>query len=421
MTDFLAQLASGLLYFEFYYPLFMAYLWMIGALYYYFHWEAGPANRIDHPPVLKQYPGVSFIIPCFNEGGHIHETIHYLLRQQYPDFEIIAVNDGSKDNTGEILDALSRRHDRLRVIHLQHNQGKAMALRMGSLAATHEFLFCLDGDALLDAHATTWMMRHFVNGPRVGAVTGNPRVRTRSTLLGKIQVGEFSSIIGIIKRAQRIYGRIFTISGVIAAFRKTALHKTGYWSLDMVTEDIDISWKLQLDHWDIRFEPNALCWILMPETLRGLWSQRLRWAQGGVEVLLKYLHNLGSWRSRRMWAVYLEFISSVIWSYAMAAIMVLWLVGQFIRLPDALTIPSLTPGWNGVLLGITCMLQFAISLAIDSRFEKGIGKMYYWMIWYPIAFWVLNIFTTVVALPRALFKKRGTRAVWVSPDRGIQS
>jgi len=420
MIEFLAPLASGLLYFEFYYPLFMAYLWIIGALYYYYHWEAGPKNSIDQLPVLEQYPGVSFLIPCFNEGGHIDETIHYLLRQHYPDFEIIAINDGSRDNTGEVLDALSRRHDRLRVIHLQHNQGKAMALRMGALAAAHEFLFCIDGDALLDSRATVWMMRHFVNGPRVGAVTGNPRTRTRSTLLGKIQVGEFSSIIGIIKRAQRIYGRVFTISGVIAAFRKTALHKTGYWSLDMITEDIDISWKLQLDHWDIRFEPNALCWILMPETLRGLWSQRLRWAQGGVEVLLKYRHNLVSWRKRRMWAVYLEFITSVIWAYAMAVIIVLWLAGQFIKLPEVIFIPTLTPGWNGILLGITCMLQFAVSLTIDSRFEKGIGKMYYWMIWYPIAYWLLNILTTIVALPRALFKKRGTRAVWISPDRGIQ-
>ena len=47
----------------------------------------------------------------------------------------------------------------------------------------------------------------------------------------------------------------------------------------MITEDIDISWKLQLRHWDIFFEPRALCWILMPETLKGLWKQRLRWAQ----------------------------------------------------------------------------------------------------------------------------------------------
>ena len=420
MNEILARFIDALLYFEFYYPLFMAYLWIIGALYYHFHWERGPQRDYRNPPPLPEYPGVSFIVPCHDEGEVVEETVLNLLRQKYPEFEIIAVNDGSSDGTGTVLDRLCRRHSRLRVIHLQYNQGKAMALRMGALAARHEFLVCIDSDALLDPHATTWLMKHFVTGPRVGAVTGNPRIRTRSTLLGKIQVGEFSSIIGLIKRAQRIYGRIFTVSGVVAAFRKTALHKVGYWSLDMVTEDIDISWKLQLDHWDIRYEPNALCWILMPETLRGLWRQRLRWAQGGVEVLLKYLRYLFSWRKRRMWMVYLEFMVSVTWAYFMVAVVLLWLAGRFLELPEPLQIEAVTPGWNGVVLGITCMIQFAVSLAIDGRFERGLGRYYYWMIWYPMAYWFLNVLTVTAAVPRALFKRRGARATWRSPDRGLR-
>ncbi len=71
-------------------------------------------------------------------------------------------------------------------------------------------------------------------------------------------VGEFSSIIGLIKRTQRVYGRLFTISGVVAAFRKQALPMSATGASDMITEDIDISWKLQLKHWAI-FEPRALC------------------------------------------------------------------------------------------------------------------------------------------------------------------
>ena len=420
MNELLFQITDGLLYFEFYYPLFMAYLWILGALYYYFHWERGPQHHHHTLPRLENYPAVSFLVPCHNEGEVVEETLLNLLRQKYPAFEVIAINDGSSDHTGAILDHLARRHPRLRVVHLANNQGKAMALRMGALASRHEFLVCIDSDALLDPCATAWLMKHFVEGPRVGAVTGNPRIRTRSTLLGKIQVGEFSSIIGIIKRAQRISGRIFPISGVVAAFRKTALHRVGYWSLDMVTEDIDISWKLQLDHWDIRYEPNALCWILMPETLTGLWRQRLRWAQGGVEVLLKYLHHLFSWRKRRMWMVYLEFIVSVAWAYGMALTVLLWLAGQVLAMPEPLRIEALTPGWNGALLGITCMIQFAVSLLIDARFERGIGRYYYWMIWYPIAYWFLNVLTVTVAVPRALFRRRGTRATWQSPDRGIR-
>ena len=422
MNALFDSLTDGLLYFEFYYPLFMAYLWMTGALYYHVHWERG--SRWDHRscPVLPEYPGVSIIVPCFNEEAVVEETLRHLMDQAYPDFEVIAVNDGSLDGTGDILDRLVCELPRLRVLHLEDNQGKAMALRMGALASRHDFLVCIDSDALLEPTATGWLMRHLVTGPRVAAVTGNPRIRTRSTLLGKIQVGEFSSIIGTIKRAQRIYGRIFTVSGVVAAFRKSALHEVGYWGLDMVTEDIDISWRLQIDHWDIRYEPNALCWILMPETVRGFWRQRLRWAQGGVEVLMKYLGELLSWRRRRMWFVTLEHVASLFWCYAMAVTILmggLQLLYEMAANRDWQLV-MISPGWRGTLLGLTCLLQFAVSLAIDSRFESGIGRYYYWMVWYPMAYWLINMLTVTVAVPRALFKRRGTRATWKSPDRGVR-
>lgn len=418
MTEFTNAIGNFLLNFAYYYPLFMAFLWMIGATYYYFRWERHH-NQWDNPPRLEHAPPVSVIVPCYNEAGNIEETCGSLLELDYPEYEIITVNDGSTDRTGAILDALAREHDRIRVVHLARNQGKAMALRMGCMVSRSEFLVCIDGDALLDRHALTWMIQHFIRSPRVAAVTGNPRIRTRSTLLGKIQVGEFSAILGLIKRAQRIYGRIFTMSGVVSAFRKSALHRVGYWNLDMVTEDIDISWKLQMDYWDIRYEPHALCWILMPETLRGLWKQRLRWAQGGNEVLLRYAGNLRYWPRRRMWPVYIEYLTSILWGYSMLTVILLYLVGQMVMLPPGFRVESIIPTWPGVVLGLACLLQFAISFALDSRYEKGLFKYYFVMIWYPLAFWLINMCTTVVALPKAIVKKRGERARWKTEDRGI--
>lgn len=421
MTDMSTSPLSWLFQFQFYYPLFMAFVWMIGALYYYYHWEMGKHHKVPDLPKLPESPPVSIIVPCYNEAATIEETVMYLLQSVYPDFEIIAVNDGSKDDTAAILNRLSASHQQLRVIHLAENQGKSMALRMGALMSPNEYLICIDGDALLDKHAITWIISHFLNGPRVGAVTGNPRIRTRSTLLGKIQVGEFSAIIGMIKRAQRIYGRVFTVSGVVTGFRKAALHQSGYWSLNTVTDDIDISWRLQLNHWDIRFEPNALCWILMPETLRGLWRQRLRWAQGGMEALLEYSGNMFAWRKRRMWGVCIEYLVSIFWAYTMALVALIWGLQYVVPLPDWLRVPSLIPGWNGVILGTTCLLQFGVSLLIDSRYERRMGRYYYWMIWYPMVYWILNVITTVVALPRAIVHRRQfRRGVWDSTDRGLR-
>ena len=406
--------------FAYFYPLLMAYVWMTGGILYYIQWEHGRPLGAKGLGRMSGFPPVSILVPCHNEGDNLRETIAALDNQNYPDFEIIAIDDGSTDRTPELLDELSRQYARLRVVHLAENQGKPTALRMGALASPHEFLICIDGDALLDPNATGWIMQHFVASPHVGAVTGNPRVRTRSTLLGKIQVGEFSSIVGLIKRAQRIYGRVFTVSGVVAGFRKSALQQVDYWSMDAITEDIDVSWKLQLKGWDIRFESNALCWILMPETLKGLWRQRLRWAQGGVEVFIRYLPELLTFRQRRMWPICIEFLISILWAYTIFFLFLVWLVMQFSPSVAETVSLSMIPGTASLLLGITCLIQFAVSFYIDGRYEKGLGRLYYWMLWYPLVYWLINMLTLVVAVPRALLRPRGRRATWVSPDRGVR-
>ncbi|MGR8970084.1 poly-beta-1,6-N-acetyl-D-glucosamine synthase, partial [Klebsiella pneumoniae] len=285
--------------------------------------------------------------------------------------------------------------------------------------ARGDLLVCIDGDALLDRDTAAWLVAPLIHYPHVGAVTGNPRIRTRSTLIGRIQVGEFSSIIGLIKRTQRIYGRVFTVSGVIAAFRRQALADVGYWSPDMITEDIDISWKLQLRHWDIFFEPRALCWILMPETLKGLWKQRLRWAQGGAEVFLVNLRRLFHWQHHRMWPLFLEYACSTLWAFAYAITILLFILSRLMPLPDNLAVHSLfPPEFTGMLLGLMCLLQFVASLYIERRYEKKVAKSLFWVIWFPMVYWMIGLLTTLVAFPKVMVKRQRSRARWVSPDRG---
>ncbi|WP_180178711.1 poly-beta-1,6-N-acetyl-D-glucosamine synthase [Acinetobacter sp. YH01013] len=401
--------------FAFFYPLFMAWLWIAGGIWFYFKREY---RQNDLPEPSQE--GCSIIIPCFNEEEQVRATIRYAMQTQYPLFEVIAVNDGSSDRTAEILDELAAQYPKLRVVHLAENQGKAYALRAGTMVSQYEFLVCIDGDALLHPHAVFWMMHQLTSYPRVGAVTGNPRIINRSSILGKLQVGEFSSIIGLIKRAQRTYGRIFTVSGVIAGFRKTALDRIGYWRDDMITEDIDVSWRLQFDHWDLQYVPKALCYIYMPETFKGLWKQRLRWSQGGVEVLFAYVRKMFKWRLRRMWPIAIEAIISITWAYVIFGIFLLYLYGLFFPVPTEWYIQTIFPQWYGVVLGVTCLIQFFVSLCIDHQYDKSrTFRTYFWVIWYPLFFWILMMLTTVVALPKTILKKN-KRSRWVSPDRGFR-
>ena len=413
------HLWQSILNFIFYYPLFMSYLWMIGALI--FYWKERKEPPYKQPEALSEYPFVAVLIPCFNEQDNAVETITHALNLNYPNFEVIAINDGSSDRTAEILNALAEKHEQLRVVHLAENQGKAMALQAGSLLTDAEYLIGIDGDALLDQHAAQWMIRHFLQNPSVAAVTGNPRIRTRSTLLGRIQVGEFSSIVGMIKRAQRTFGRLFTVSGVITAFRKSAVHEVGYWSPNMLTEDIDITWKLHRAGWDVRFEPNALVWILMPETFNGLWKQRLRWAMGGAQVLIKNIDVLFKPKLNFLWPLIIELCLTLVWSYLMLFMVILWILHWVLPYAGFPVVSSpLLPMGTGILLGTTCLLQFAISKWMDSRYESNLAKNFYWMIWYPIVFWLITVTASIIAFPKVLLRGSGKRARWVSPDRGMR-
>ena len=402
--------------FVYLYPMFTAIIWMVAGVIFFLRRERAKA----FPPPLKEYPGFSILIPCHNEQGVIEKTIDYLATQDYPDYEIIAVDDGSTDDTWKILIRLSEKYDNLRVIRLTTNQGKAVALNMASAASRSEFLMCLDADALLSRSALRWFAWHFVNYPRVGAVTGNPRVLNRTTLLGKIQTGEYATIIGLIKRTQRLLGKVLTVSGVVAAFRKRALLSVGFWDPDMVTEDIDITWKLEKKFWDVRYEPKALCWVLVPETLKGLWRQRVRWAQGGIEVLKKNADVWMDWRQRRIWPIYIEYTLSALWAYSLMIIICFWLIQRFGALSFLSKIPApVPPDWAGSILALLCLIQFLVSLLIERHYEKSILKYYFWVIWYPFCYWFINAITIVYATPRALLKPRGQRAIWKSPDRGL--
>lgn len=158
----------------------------------------------------------------------------------------------------------------------------------------------------------------------------------------------------------------------------------------------------------------------MPETIRGLWKQRLRWAQGGAEILLKNFGVVQYWKNRRMWLLLCEFTLSALWAFSFALSVVLYLLGLVVDLPAHLRVASLLPpSFTGLVLAAFCLLQFLVSILIEQRYEKGFAKTLAWIIWYPLVFWMLNLFTTLVSMPQIMLSKKRQRARWVSPDRGI--
>src|SRR5690606_22051085 len=134
----------GISSFVFYYPFFMSYFWVIGGLLYYMLFERGRRYR---DMLLTRMPKVAIVVPCYNEADNIAEVIAHLYTMRYPNFVVIAVNDGSNDDTGALLNVLTKRYPGLLVVHQSRNEGKAIGLSTAAQLTDAEFLLCIDGDS----------------------------------------------------------------------------------------------------------------------------------------------------------------------------------------------------------------------------------------------------------------------------------
>ena len=374
------------------YPIITSIMWMTTALLFRLRWEDATAPIAGKPEA--ELPFVSVLVPAHNESAVIGDSVAAMLRLDYPAFEVLVIDDGSDDGTLAVLEGMM--HDpRLRLVRKPVNEGKALALNDALLLARGEILVGLDADAEPDPQMLRHMVPHF-DFPRVAAVTGNPRVLNTETFLARLQSMEFSSIISLLRRAQRIWGRIVTVSGVVAAVRRSAVIDVGGYSPDMPTEDIELTWKLQKRFYDIRYEPRAVCWMKVPISYRGLFRQRLRWARGLMQVLHKHVDVMMSWKCRRLWPVFIESSLSILWALCFVVLTLIWVASYSVGLPPVGASPI--PNIWGMAIATVCIAQLLTGVLIDRRYDAHILRLFPYAVWYPIIYWTFLAVTTVISL-----------------------
>ncbi|MBS3957537.1 MAG: poly-beta-1,6 N-acetyl-D-glucosamine synthase [Clostridiales bacterium] len=392
------------------YPLFSALMWVWTSLIYWFRREREEDADFYRIP-NEGLPPVTVLVPAYQEGLTICRTIRGLLEMDYPHLEIVIVDDGSPDDTLE--KALSFCDDaRVRVVHKTLNEGKALAINDVLPLVTGEFVMIIDGDAVPAPDALRWMVPHFLRNPRLAAVTGNPRVRNRDKLLAKIQTVEFSSIVSLLKRAQVVWGRVMTVSGVIGLYRIRAIEHVGLFVHDAATEDISTSWKFQRHFFDVRYEPRAKVYMQVPPTLQSLWRQRLRWAKGLAQVLRRNSDIWLDWRHRRIYPVFIEASLSIVWAYTFVVLTVMWLVTWALGAPLLGATP--VPAWWGMLIATMSLVQLGVGVALDRRYDPEVTRYYAWAALYPIIYWVQMAIITVIATPAGLLRPYGS-GIWRTP------
>jgi poly-beta-1,6-N-acetyl-D-glucosamine synthase len=392
------------------YPITMACVWIVLSIRFARRRErnltATDSGASDTPPA--PLPFVSVLIPAHREAETIARTLDALLTMDYPGYEVIVVNDGSTDHTAAVV----RRYLHTGIVRLLDktiNEGKAMALNDGIPLCRGEIVVVLDADIVVTRGVLRALVPHF-ESPRVGAVTGNPRVSNRGSLLRNLQTLEFASIVSVQRRAQRIWGRVLTVSGAIAAFRKTALVDAGLFSPDMATEDIDMTWKLQCRFWDVRYEASAVVWMEVPPTLGELWKQRRRWARGLAQVLSKHRHVIGTWKLRRLWPVFWEGVLSIAWAYTFLGLTTYWVVAHAVGFSPYGSSPI--PNLWGMLIATACLAQLATGVLLDRRYDRDLAKYFPFAVLYPLVYWMLMSVISAIYTIDGLLRKRPAVQVW---------
>ncbi|MBS1676044.1 MAG: glycosyltransferase [Actinobacteria bacterium] len=391
------------------YPVATAALWIAGALV--FRWRDERTPGVE--PDAAHCPGVTVLIPAFNEEATIATSVVAALGSDYPVLEVIVLDDGSEDETERAAVAAAGGDPRFRVLRDPVNRGKAEQLNVGFRTATHDLIVVTDADAHLHPRAIRRLVGRIQTSPMLVAVAGAPHVTNRNRLICALQVLEAASIIGLIRRTQSVTGRVGTVAGIFGLFRRDAVIEVGGYDGRMATEDIDLTWRLLMAGGHTAFEPYALVGMEVPSTMKALWAQRKRWARGQGEVLHRHLRRVSRWRHHKMWMLSLESVLSVVWVMCLAGSVVLAFLNTV--LGDSLGHFGFGLAW-GVAISIIATIQVLVALYLNFRYDRWDVRSLLVGAIYPLAYWMISAAAALHSEVLSTFRgPRERRVVWDVP------
>lgn len=242
-----------------------------------------PKKKIYEKKVSKKFrPSISILIPAHNEGKFLEEVLNSILNCGYEGKkEIIVIDDGSTDNTPEIVEEFKKRK-LIKSIRTNHI-GKSKALNKGIKVARNEIIITMDGDSRLEKGSLEKLVAPLFDRT-VAATTGVIKVENTSKPLSWFQKLEYLNFAFFKSACERISAVIAT-SGPLSAFRKKYLIGVGGFSQYTYLEDFDVALKLIKNGYKTHFVDDAFCYTYVPDSLLELAKQRLRWTRGGAQII----------------------------------------------------------------------------------------------------------------------------------------
>jgi cellulose synthase/poly-beta-1,6-N-acetylglucosamine synthase-like glycosyltransferase/spore germination protein YaaH/peptidoglycan/xylan/chitin deacetylase (PgdA/CDA1 family) len=361
------------------------------------YWEKKFALRPFWLPDGRGAPLVSIIIPAYNEVVNAVSSVQNLLKTDYPNFEIIFVDDGSKDNTYREVVQAFKDHPRVRVFS-KPNGGKASALNHGMLQSSADFLVCIDADTKLLPDAVSKLMMHFGDfeypgGKKVGAVAGNVKVGNKVNLLTRWQSIEYISSQNFDRKAFAYVNAITVVPGAIGAFRKSAILDSGGFTSDTLAEDCDLTIRLLRNGFIVQNEAGAIAMTESPETLKMFNKQRFRWSFGVMQTF---------WKNRDM--LFSTKNTSLGWIALPNILIFQYIIPSIIPLADFLMVVGLLTG-NAARIGTYYLIFMLVDVAVAVlafAFEKENMWKLLWLIPQRLAWRWLMWFVLFKSVRRAI-------------------
>jgi cellulose synthase/poly-beta-1,6-N-acetylglucosamine synthase-like glycosyltransferase len=236
---------------------------------------------------LQNYPGVTIIVPSYNEEKTVANTVKSLLDLNYPKdkLKIILIDDGSTDKTLEEINKFASNSSIS--IYTQKNGGKYQALNLGLTHTTTEFVGCLDADSFADRESVIRIMSYFEADPETMAVVPSVTVSSDKHILQKAQKAEYQ--MGVyFKKMLGFMGAINVTPGPLTIFRKKVFDDLGPYRHAHNTEDMEIAYRMQKNYYKITHCHDAYVYTNTPSSLYKLYRQRLRWIYGFINNSIDY-------------------------------------------------------------------------------------------------------------------------------------
>ena len=291
---------------------------------------------------------VSVIVPVYNQEVLIRNVIEAVFRSTYSNIEVIAVNDGSRDKTGQVLEDIARQNPRLKVVN-KANGGKRTAVAAGFFASKGEFIVLIDSDSIIDEYAIEQFMRTFSADQKVGGVVANGKVlNVDRNVLTKCQECWYDYAFNIHKTMESTFGTVLCLSGCLAGYRRKAIANfVPLWAEDRVqygddrnlttyvlatpwargylapvserfmksmasyddSEDRGLTAQTIIN-WKTVYVPTAVVHTEVPENMRQYLRQQVRWKKGYLRST--FFVSAFFWRKNPIIAAlfYIEFMSA---------------------------------------------------------------------------------------------------------------